>query len=159
MQDTAPRTEAFRRGGVRRFVRVELFDEDLPAGMRYDGWYACRPLGHALSRRARRGRGTGDRSGARLVPTEAARRRAALLQQLFEVDPLRCPTSSQRGAPRERTSASSPDAMIASAPMFCRTTSTDCLNAARARACGIAGQNIATSPSRRYVVSGLAADS
>lgn len=40
---------------------------------RYYGWYANRPRG--MRRHA-----------------EAARRWAALLQQIFEVDPLRCPT-------------------------------------------------------------------
>jgi len=31
-------------------------------------------------------------AAARLAPTEASRRWAALLQQIFEVDPLACPT-------------------------------------------------------------------
>ncbi len=53
---------------------------------RYDGWYA------------NRARGTRDKAAPALVPaprrapTEAARRRAALLQQIFDVDPLACPT-------------------------------------------------------------------
>ena len=37
-------------------------------------------------------------SAPRLAPTEASRRWAALLQQIFEVDPLACPTF--RGAMR-----------------------------------------------------------
>jgi hypothetical protein len=60
---------------------------------RYYGWYANRPRGM---------RGTSARATAkgppailpapRLAPTEASRRWAALLQQIFEVDPLACPT-------------------------------------------------------------------
>ena len=59
---------------------------------RYYGWYANRPRGM-------RGKvdpvGTGAPHAIvpaqRLAPTEAARRWAALLQQIFEVDPLSCP--------------------------------------------------------------------
>ena len=60
---------------------------------RYYGWYANRPRGM---------RGKAATAAAavppaivpapRLAPTEATRRWAALLQQLFEVDPLACPT-------------------------------------------------------------------
>ena len=59
---------------------------------RYYGWYANRPRGM---------RGTAATAAAavppatvpapRLAPTEASRRWAALLQQIFEVDPLACP--------------------------------------------------------------------
>ena len=59
---------------------------------RYYGWYANRPRG--MRRRA-------ESAGAapavpmaiapRLAPTEATRRWAALLRQIFEVDPLLCP--------------------------------------------------------------------
>jgi len=60
---------------------------------RYYGWYANR-------RRGMRGKAqpaTADGpcaivSAPRLAPTEATRRWAALLQQIFEVDPLVCPT-------------------------------------------------------------------
>jgi len=58
---------------------------------RYDGWYANRPRGM---------RGTAATAAAavppaivpapRLAPTEAARPWAAVLQQIFEVDPLAC---------------------------------------------------------------------
>jgi len=176
--DTARLTEAFRRAVLRRFVRLELFDEDQAAGMltwphsgfhvhtavwvpeddrafatrlarycarnpvalerltydrgatavtyrsdksegptagpetadpleflarvlvhipdkgqvttRYYGWYANRPRGM---------RGKAAPAGPpaivpapRLAPSEATRRWAALLQQIFEVDPLACPT-------------------------------------------------------------------
>ena len=60
---------------------------------RYYGWYANRPRGM---------RGTAATAAAavapaivpapRLAPTEASRRWAALLQQIFEVDPLACPS-------------------------------------------------------------------
>ncbi len=60
---------------------------------RYYGWYANRPRGM---------RGKAEPLAAdappaivpapRLPPTEAARRWAVLLQQIFEVDPLACPT-------------------------------------------------------------------
>ena len=60
---------------------------------RYYGWYANRPRGM---------RGTAEPTAAavppaivpapRLAPTEASRRWAALLQQIFEVDPLACPS-------------------------------------------------------------------
>ena len=64
---------------------------------RYYGWYANRPRGM---------RGTAATAAAamaaavapatvpapRLAPTEASRRWAALLQQIFEVGPLACPT-------------------------------------------------------------------
>lgn len=56
---------------------------------RYYGWYANRPRGM---------RGTAESTAtavpppaARLAPTEATRRWAALLQQIFEVDALACP--------------------------------------------------------------------
>ncbi len=59
---------------------------------RYYGWYANRPRG--MRRRA--APPAVDTPGliipARLAPTEATRRWAALLRQIFEVDPLRCPT-------------------------------------------------------------------
>ena len=59
---------------------------------RYYGWYANRPRGM-------RGRAESTATAvpppivraARLAPTEASRRWAALLQQIFEVDPLACP--------------------------------------------------------------------
>jgi hypothetical protein len=57
---------------------------------RYYGWYANRPRGM---------RGKAAPAGPpaivpapRVAPTEATRRWAALLQQIFEVDPLACPT-------------------------------------------------------------------
>ena len=60
---------------------------------RYYGWYANRPRGM----REKAARATADGPPAivpapRLAPTEASRRWAALLQQIFEVDPLACPT-------------------------------------------------------------------
>ena len=60
---------------------------------RYYGWYANRPRGT----RGKAATATADGpaamvAAARLAPTEAARRWAALLQQIFEVDPLACPT-------------------------------------------------------------------
>jgi hypothetical protein len=60
---------------------------------RYYGWYANRPRGM----RAKAAPAAADGPPAivpapRLAPTEATRRWAALLQQLFEVDPLACPT-------------------------------------------------------------------
>jgi hypothetical protein len=60
---------------------------------RYYGWYANRPRG--MRRQA--GPAAADTPplivpAPRLAPTEAKRRWAALLQQIFEVDPLSCPT-------------------------------------------------------------------
>jgi hypothetical protein len=60
---------------------------------RYYGWYANRPRGM----RDKAAPAVADGPPAivpapRLAPTEATRRWAALLQQIFEVDPLRCPT-------------------------------------------------------------------
>ncbi len=60
---------------------------------RYYGWYANRPRG--MRRRAESGGAnppTPIVTTPRLAPTEASRRWAALLRQIFEVDPLRCPT-------------------------------------------------------------------
>ena len=60
---------------------------------RYDGWYASRLRGM----RDKPAPAAADGPPAivpapRLAPTEAARRWAALLQRIFEVDPLACPT-------------------------------------------------------------------
>ena len=60
---------------------------------RYYGWYANRPRGM----RGKLAPAAAETPPAivpapRLAPTEASRRWAALLQQLFEVDPLACPT-------------------------------------------------------------------
>lgn len=60
---------------------------------RYYGWYANRQRGT----RAKAATATADGppamvAAARLAPTEAARRWATLLQQIFEVDPLVCPS-------------------------------------------------------------------
>jgi hypothetical protein len=60
---------------------------------RYYGWYANRPRGT----RGKAATATADGppamvAAARLAPTEAARRWATLLQQIFEVDPLVCPS-------------------------------------------------------------------
>ena len=60
---------------------------------RYCGWYANRPRGM----RGKVALAMADAPPAivpapRLAPTEATRRWAALLQQIFEVDPLACPT-------------------------------------------------------------------
>jgi hypothetical protein len=62
--DTARLTEAFRRAVLRLFVRLELFDEDQAAGML-----------------------TWPHSGCHVHTAVWV-----LLQQIFEVDPLRCPT-------------------------------------------------------------------
>ena len=60
---------------------------------RYYGWYANRPRGM----RSKAAPAAVDVPPAivpapRLAPTEASRRWASLLQQIFEVDPLACPT-------------------------------------------------------------------
>lgn len=60
---------------------------------RYYGWYANRPRG--MRRQAAPAAADGPPAIVpvpRLAPTEASRRWAALLQQIFEVDPLACPT-------------------------------------------------------------------
>ncbi|MFO0095055.1 MAG: transposase [Gemmatimonadaceae bacterium] len=60
---------------------------------RYYGWYANRPRG--MRGKAARAAVAGAPTivpAPRLAPTEAARRWAALLQQICEVDPLVCPT-------------------------------------------------------------------
>jgi hypothetical protein len=59
---------------------------------RYCGWYANRPRG--MRRQAAPAAADGPPAivpAPRLAPTEASRRWAALLQQVFEVDPLACP--------------------------------------------------------------------
>ena len=60
---------------------------------RYYGWYANRPRGT----REKAAPATADGPptivpAPRLAPTEASRRWAALLKQIFEVDPLACPS-------------------------------------------------------------------
>jgi len=60
---------------------------------RYYGWYANRPRG--MRGKAAPAAANGPPAivpAPRLAPTEATRRWAALLQQIFEVDPLACPT-------------------------------------------------------------------
>src|SRR5665647_3072160 len=59
---------------------------------RYYGWYANRPRG--MRRRAAPAAADAPvpiMTAPRVAPTEATRRWAALLQQIFEVDPLACP--------------------------------------------------------------------
>ena len=66
---------------------------------RYYGWYANRPRG--MRQKAAPTRADGPPAivpAPPLAPTEASRRWATLLQQIFEVDPLACPTC--RGAMR-----------------------------------------------------------
>ena len=60
---------------------------------RYYGWYANRPRGmrHQVEPAAPEAP-LAIVTTPRLAPTEASRRWAALLRQIFEVDPLRCPT-------------------------------------------------------------------
>ncbi len=60
---------------------------------RYYGWYANRPRG--MRDKAASATANGPPAivpAPRLAPTEATRRRAALLQQILEVDLLACPT-------------------------------------------------------------------
>lgn len=62
---------------------------------RYYGWYANRPRGMREQAAPAAADGPGPPAivpAPRLAPTEASRRWAALLQQIFEVDPLACPT-------------------------------------------------------------------
>ena len=60
---------------------------------RYDGGYANRPRGvRGKSVPATAAVPPAIVPAPRLAPTEATRRWAALLQQIFEVDPLTCPT-------------------------------------------------------------------
>ena len=66
---------------------------------RYYGWYANRPRG--MRRQAEPAAVDAPPMiipAPRVAPTEATRRWAVLLQQMFEVDPLACPTC--RGAMR-----------------------------------------------------------
>ncbi len=66
---------------------------------RYYGWYANRPRG--MRRQAEPAAVDAPPMiipAPRVAPTEATRRWAVLLQQIFEVDPLACPTC--RGAMR-----------------------------------------------------------
>jgi hypothetical protein len=59
----------------------------------YYGWYANRPRG--MRRQAEPAAADTPPlivPATRLAPSEATRRWAALLQQMFEVDPLACPT-------------------------------------------------------------------
>jgi len=60
---------------------------------RYYGWYANRPRG--MRRQTAPGMAAAPPAivpAPWLVPSEASRRWAALLRQIFEVDPLACPT-------------------------------------------------------------------
>ena len=60
---------------------------------RYYGWYANRPRGMRQKAAPTGAEGPPAIVPARpLAPTEASRRWATLLQQIFEVDPLACPT-------------------------------------------------------------------
>ena len=59
---------------------------------RYYGWYANRPRGRRRHAEPAAVGAPAIVPAPRLAPTEAARRWAALRQQRFEVDPLRCPT-------------------------------------------------------------------
>ena len=60
---------------------------------RYYGWYANRPRGMRRQMEpAAADPSVPIMTAPRLVPTEATRRWAALLRQIFEVDPLACPT-------------------------------------------------------------------
>jgi len=60
---------------------------------RYYGWYANRPRGMRQTAAPTGSNGPPAIVPARpLAPTEASRRWATLLQQLFEVDPLECPS-------------------------------------------------------------------
>jgi hypothetical protein len=73
-------------------VLVHIPDKG-PVTTRYYGWYANRPRG--MRGKAEPAAADGPPamvSAPRLAPTEATRRWAALLQQIFEVDPLACPT-------------------------------------------------------------------
>ncbi|MBK6458012.1 MAG: transposase [Gemmatimonadetes bacterium] len=65
---------------------------------RYYGWYANRPRGMRLKATPAAAGPPAIAPAPRLAPTEVARRWALLLQQIFEVDPLACPTC--RGAMR-----------------------------------------------------------
>ena len=57
------------------------------------GWYANRPRGmRGKAESAAAAMPTAIVPAPRLAPPEATRRWAALLQQIFEVDPLACPT-------------------------------------------------------------------
>ena len=74
-------------------VLVHIPDNGHVTTPRYYGWYASRPRGT----RGKAAPATADGPPtmvvpARLAPTEAARRWAALLQQIFEVDPLTYPS-------------------------------------------------------------------
>jgi len=75
-------------------ARVEVHIPDRGHGAtRYDDWYANRPRGMRDTAAPATADGPPAMVAAeRLAPTEASRRWAALLQQLFEVDPLACPS-------------------------------------------------------------------
>jgi len=57
----------------------------------YYGWYANRPRGMRAKAATAAAVPPAIVPAPRLAPTEATRRWAALLQQIFEVDPLACP--------------------------------------------------------------------
>jgi hypothetical protein len=60
---------------------------------RYDGWYADRPRGMRQKAAPTGADGSPAIAPARpLSPTEASRRWSIPLQQIFEVDPLACPS-------------------------------------------------------------------
>ena len=116
--DTARLTEAFRRAVLRLFVHLDLFDEDQAAGMltwprsgfrvHTAVWedplgsrrtiapsHPDRPVLRAESRRAQGAARDHPRATSRADrghPPVGEGHTAALLQQIFEVDPLACPT-------------------------------------------------------------------
>ncbi len=59
---------------------------------RYYGWYANRPRGRRRREEPAAAGAPAIIPAPRLAPPEASRRWAALLRQIFEVDPLACPT-------------------------------------------------------------------
>jgi len=73
-------------------VRVHIPDRG-HVTTRYYGWYANRPRGvRGKAAPAAANEPPAMVAAPRLAPTEATRRWAALLQQIFEVDPLACPS-------------------------------------------------------------------
>jgi len=95
---TGPTSPRDRRRGPRPWTRsssarvlVHIPDKG-HVTTRYYGWYANRPRGmRGKAATAAAAVPPATVPAPRLAPTEASRRWAALLQQIFEVDPLACP--------------------------------------------------------------------
>jgi len=120
---------------------------------RYYGWYANRPRG--MRRRAQPAAADAPvpiMTAPRVAPTEATRRWAALLQQIFEVDPLACP---QCAGPMRIVACITQSAVIDQILTYLRTRAASGAAAARsgARSPPSTGASVARGTRRRPTAS------